>query len=142
MVQQIARSQRLLFSQRGAATNTPAFVCPAGYVTLVKQLYVYSPSGTDVKFHLVTQIATAGISIFILSDTVTTGLTKAYPLWYVLHPGDTAYVYVEAGTATVHLSGAVLFGGPTVAPAEFQTPRVVEATPPPVLAADLSPFPV
>jgi hypothetical protein len=118
----IARSQRLLFAQVSAGSNSPAFTCPAGHVTLVKEMTTSAAPGAGCVAHLLFVQATTGNGMYLHTATVPAGNTEEHVLWVAIHPGDVVYVFGETGTSFVFVSGAVLAGPPQFPPAELAAP--------------------
>jgi hypothetical protein len=113
----IPRSQRLLAFESTTVLTSPAWVCPDGYVTLVKSAAAFNVSAAPVITQIVTRAAAENVAIPILYVDLASGATETYTGWLALNPGDVIYASLSAAGVRVAIYGAVLAGPPQFPPA-------------------------
>jgi hypothetical protein len=112
----IARSQVLIAEHITAPGFTEAFVCPAGYVTLVKSVSITQNAGeSGVRAALFVGNGAVGLSI-VYDGVAAEGAGVFAEVWAVLNPGDFVYAYCNSNNAVAWVSGAVLAGPPQFPP--------------------------
>jgi hypothetical protein len=112
------RSQRLLSYTSSAAGQSANFVCPAGYITLVKYAAFWNIGGASTEVLLETTTASGADTIRVFDQVLANNANAQWSGWVALNPGD--YFYVSAGASGVRawVSGAILAGPNQFAPVE------------------------
>jgi hypothetical protein len=125
----VARSQRLLAYRSTATQNSPAFFCPQGYITLVKDANFYNGAAGATLIQLTLSTGDNTVQIHLLEATLASTATAHWQGFATLNPGDYVFAYMGGALATVWLSGAILVGPPQFVPGERAIPRIVPALP-------------
>jgi len=107
----VPRSQALIEWLSTAAGEAPRFVCPAGYVTLVKSAYWSSAAAATVNSSLFVMTATNVQVILATAQLQQNGMSE-WQGWLAMNPGDAVHVFSDAADVRVIVSGAVLTGAP------------------------------
>jgi hypothetical protein len=104
------RSQALIVADIAAASSSPAFVCPQGYITLVKSAYYQNVNATAATAQIILNSSAAGFSFAAVNTAVSATSSNAWTGWIALNPGDSISVLVEGASLAMWVSGAVLYG--------------------------------
>lgn len=113
------RSQRLLGHHFTAANpNSPAWVTPAGYTVIVKNLTGYNGSAAAGNLLVVLNISGV-LSMQAANFSLASSAAESRDVYIVLNPGDVLYAYSATIDMYVWISGSVLTGAPTLPPASL-----------------------
>lgn len=120
----VVRSQRLIaFVAAADGANSPAWLTPQGFTTLVKS--IVASNGTATASDIVVVISTAGgASLGAFRRNVPATTVIELETWFVLNPGDSMYANISHQGAGVWISGSVLSGEPTLPPASLTVNQV------------------
>jgi hypothetical protein len=113
----VPRSQRLIYVHATTGGYFTPFVCPTGYVTLVKSAYMLNSSAAALDFILIVQAAGQSYGQIIVSETLQSLTEFAWQGWIVLNPSDLVGGSISGADGHFWLSGAVLAGAPQFPPA-------------------------
>lgn len=104
------RSQSLIqWVSPSGGGNSPSWTCPAGYVTLVKSLYLHNPTGSTGQALMIANDQGVFAMIVAMAQ-LTSGAQGSWSGWIALNPGNTLYVNCNIGGVYFWVSGAVLSG--------------------------------
>lgn len=135
------RSQRLLSWSSTGLGFSPAFVCPADHVTLVKSAF-YQNAINAPRTVLLINSHPGGATITVDAVELASAAYGRWDGWIALNPGDAVYCHADGDAVLVTVYGAVLLGGPPFPPAELRQPRVVPEGSPPGPPAGATPSPL
>jgi hypothetical protein len=131
----LARSQVLIREHVTTPGFTDAFVCPPGYITLVKSFSATNNGGTaTVRAGLFVGNSAIGITV-VFEDELAPGKGTHAEVWTVLNPDDFVYGYVDSSDAVVWVAGAILLGDPQFQPGGTLLKSLVTAAQVPALYA-------
>src|SRR4051794_2193707 len=105
------RSQRLIGFHSIGDGWAPVFVCPAGYVVLVKSAYFFAQNVEPTQVALSIRIVD-GQSVTLVWVALAQDEMLDWSGWVALNPGDSVAVYAARDLVDIVVSGAVLFGPP------------------------------
>lgn len=124
------RSQRLIAWNPSGNANSPSWVCPSGYTTLVKSALAYNAGAAATLLTCIATFQQENLSIYVFQQSVAPNQFWEWNGWMVLHPGDSIFLSVGAGPWTTGLFGAVLAGPPHFGPAPLEQVETLPSLPP------------
>jgi len=125
------RSQSLIRFVSTGPGLSPIWASPAGYVTLIKSLFVWNRADVESAVDLNLLTGDTASSMTIVHLVVPSTENASWDGWAVLNPGDSAFLGFDAVNVHVWLSGAVLAGGNQFPPATREQPTQLPGNPRP-----------
>lgn len=101
------RSANLAVGTAPTSTVATAATCPAGETWIIKDVRVYSATGTPRAY---VGVARGSLQCSIVDESVPGPGSRGLECWVVLEPGDSIEVYSQTNTSSYWVSGAMLVG--------------------------------
>jgi len=105
------RSTKLATAKPAAAVATLVLTVPAGYTYLAKSIFAYNAGGVNDNVFVWAGDPVTLVTAYILDQfNLAAGGKAEWEGWLTLNPGDTLYVYSQAGISHFWISGSKLPG--------------------------------